>query len=368
MLRQQEDKKESELKVNIILRKLKASGIILDGSKLLSGDFSEFNEVVDENQKIEDIESQLLMIEDMLVLFNRYRGDEIVPYFDKSVDEIIDGLKREQQKRPKVNLQNQICDLLTSLNDAAAAFIYCDEQIEKNQDKVTELNKKIKSLDKFNDIQRQHDEYETKYLELKQAEKESNKLTNAWKRLSTVKGDAEQLENELKEADIEKNTEEKLKGRAEQNLAYHQESAHKKPKNFEKEGQLNQLSEEVLALRTKLSQWTSILQRDYSQLGNKTVGSKAQKSKLADEDAFIEAVGDFIGSSFEPVDYVHQKWNIKSYNLRTQAFITKDDREIDLDELSRGQTRKLTLTKILKEMKPEQKKKILLVEDRKSVV
>ena len=363
MLRFQEDEKESELKANIMLRKLKASGIILDGSRLLSGDFSELTQAADENQKIEDDDDQLQMIDDMVALFNRHRGDEIVPYFGKTVEESLDGLSQERRKRPKFNMQNQVCDFLTSLNKEAAAYIYCQEQVGKYQDKVTELNKKIKDLDKFNDIQKQHDEYETKYLELKQAENESSKLTNAWKRLSTVKGVAELLENELRETEISRSSEEKLNGRAEQNLAHHRESDYKKPKNFEKGSQLEQLSEEVLALTTKLSQWTSILQRDYSQFGEKTLGSKGPKPKLADEDVFIIAVGDFIGSSFEPVDYNHQKWNIRSYNLRTQAFITKDDREIDLDELSRGQTRKLTLVKILKEMKPEQKKKILLVDE-----
>lgn len=362
LLRAKQERETYENRFGIIIRNLRQNGVNLNGVALISGDWSEFNEILDKYQETSDSENQQQMIEDMLNIFNRYSGDEIVPYFDKCIEEIVDGLSQEQSKLSKMTNKNKIYNLLKSVEEAIHLIYGNNREIEKLQDKITEFSAKIKNLEKFDDVQKELQEVRLQYVELQDALSNISKLTNDWKILSLVQGEAQPLETELHNLEVEKNTEETLRGRAEQNLNFHRESACAEPKNYENESKLEQLSEEVFALRTKLSQWTSILQRDYSEINDKKSNARV-KDKFPDEDEFIKAVGDFIGSAFEPVDYIHQKWEIKSYNLKTQAFITKDDREIDLDELSRGQTRKLSLVKTLKEMKPDGKKKILLVDE-----
>lgn len=358
--KQEEDTYENRF--NIYLRKLRQNGVELNKEKLLSGDTAEFEEVLGKYEESPEDEDQRQMIEELISVFHKYSGEEIVPYFEKPIEEILEGLSQEQSKRAQITNKNRIYNLLMSTLDSLKLLGSNEIEIEKLQDKITELSAKIKNLERFDEVQKELQDLRIQYVELQDALQDVAKLTREWKTLSLILGEAEVLEVELQTLEISKKTEETLRGRAEQNLAFHREHVCEEPKNYNKEAQLEQLSEEVLSLRTKLTQWISILQRNYSELDEKKPNPKT-RDKFPDEDVFIKAVGDFIGASFEPVDYVNQMWDIKSYNLKTQAFITKDDREIELEELSRGQTRKLTLVKILKEMKPDGKKKILLVDE-----
>ena len=355
-----QEKDSSENRVSIFVRNLRKNSVLLNAEKLLSGDRSEFDELLEQYLETANNEIQEELIEDLLGVFNRYSGDEVVPYLEKSVEEIVDGLSQEQMKLSKSTNKNQIYNFLQSLDGELNVYATKEREIEKLQDKITEYSAKIKNLEKFDDVQKELQVIGIQYVELQEALGEVGKLTSEWKKLSFIQGEVQPLEIEVQQLEIDKKTEETLRSRAEQNLAYHRESACAEPKNYQKEKNIEQLSEEVLSLRTKLTQWISILQRDYSDIDDKK--TNRTKDKFPDEDEFIQAVGDYIGSTFEPVDYIHQKWDIKSYNLKTQSFVTKDDREIPLDELSRGQTRKLSLVKILKEM-TSQKKRILLVDE-----
>lgn len=358
-------KSSCEAQIGTIIKSLALNDIKIDQARLLLDDWTQFNRLRKQYPGINETTIQQTMLSDMLALFNRYRGDDMVPYFDQPVEKIVEGLTKEKSKLAREIGQHRVFGLLNSLEIALHNRKAILIQLEKTQDKITEYSSKIRNLEKFEKIEKEFREASTKFFDLKTIKNDDiSKLMMQWSELSLVKGDKDILKGQLLHCDVAVRTEGQLLSRAEQNLTLLQESASRKPKYLEKEKNLDELSEKVLVLRNKLDQMITILEKDYKEPPDYVTSSRKKANpKLPIEDEFIEAVGAFIGSAFEPVDYNYQKWEIKSYNLKRETFVTQDDREIDLEELSRGQTRLVTLIKVLKEMQPGEKRKVLLVDE-----
>ncbi|MEM2146777.1 MAG: hypothetical protein QW279_15545, partial [Candidatus Jordarchaeaceae archaeon] len=235
-------------------------------------------------------------------------------------------------------------------------------EINKIQDKISELSQKSKDLEEFDRIHNEFVEAEQQYLQLQMALRENlTDLLSKWSELSLIDGKIEDLQKQIHELEISKRADESLLCKLQENLSLLRESATKKPKYEEKENELRALFERVSHLREYVYQWIQIL-KDPAQAKEQLEHAQQQGFGLQDYERFIKAVGEYVGNQFEPVAYDYRFHEIKFFDIEKDTFITKEDRQIPISKLSQGQSKIATLTGVFKKMDPS-KKKIVLIDE-----
>lgn len=351
--------KDIDERIIQICGSLKIYGVQIQSEKLLQGDYSELNEL---NRKIQPqrqkISISIRMVEDMIELFQRYSENEIVPLLEKTVREVLQELIKIKARLAS----DRVFGLLTALNNAMDERKAKMMEINKIQDKISELSQKSKDLEEFDKVHNEFVEAEQKYLQLQMALRENlSELLSKWSELSLIDEKLEDLQKQSHDLEISKRTDENLLCKLQENLALLRESATKKPKYVEEESELKALFERVSHLREYIFQWIQIL-KDPAQ-AKELLGLQQQSGfGLQDYEKFIKAVGEYLGNQFEPVAYDYRFHEIKFFDIERDTFITREDRQIPINKLSQGQSKIATLTGVFKKMDPTRKKIVLIDE------
>jgi energy-coupling factor transporter ATP-binding protein EcfA2 len=344
-----------------ICNSLKHYGISLQSQKLLEGDYSELNRL---NQTLHPQKMQeklkLQMINEMIEFFGRYLGNDIVPLIDKPVSEVLRELFRLKIKLAS----DRIFGLVTALNNAMKRRKETVVAFDKIQEKISRLSQKTKDLEDIGDLRKSFVEAEKKYSDLQIALGEGRtKLLSQWKVLRSIEGDPLLVRNQILEMDVLTRTEENMKSRYEENLTLLRENATKQPKHEKRQKRLQDLYERISRMRENYYQWIQILVRgpasarkDFESAG------EGLGFGLKDYQKFVRAVGEYLGNQFEPVAFDYKLHHIKFFDIEKDTFTTKDDRQIQIDKLSQGQSKITTLTGSFKKM-DSSKKKIVLIDE-----
>lgn len=351
--------KEIDARIIQICGSLKIYGVQIQSEKLLQGDHSELNEL---NKKMQPqrqkISVSVHMVEDMIALFQRYSENEIVPLLEKPVREVLQELFKIKARLTS----DRVFGLLNALNNAMDERKTKIIEINKIQDKISELSQKSKDLEEFDKVHDEFIEVEQEYLQLQMAMRENlTELLSKWNELSLIDEKLEDLQKQLKDLEISKRTDENLLCKLQENLDLLRESATKKPKYLEEENELKALFERISHLREYIFQWIQIL-KDPAQ-AKEQLGLQQQSGfGLQDYEKFIKSVGEYLGDQFEPIAYDYRFHEIKFFDIERDTFVTKEDRQIPINKLSQGQSKIATLTGVFKKMDPT-KKKIVLIDE-----
>lgn len=358
------DKVNAELnkiddQIKTVCDSLDHHGIRLDKKKLLQNDYGELNEL---NQRMQPKKKEetikLRMIDDLTTLFNQYLDNDIVPLNNKTVRET-----RSDLLRLKAQLAaDRVFALLTTLNSIMNQKKIALSEFNKVQDKIVTLSNKSKALKEIEDIQKAYMQAEERYLALQVIRGENREaLLSKWHELSLIDGDSVDTQHEVYELEISKATQETLLIKYKEKLRLLQENSTAKPRFYEKETQLKSLYGAIFKLRENTAQWTGIL--DNPELA-KNQFNQEEKSGfgLTEYSKFVKAVGEYLGSQFEPIPFDYRQHNVKFFDIERNVFITTEDREIHIANLSQGQSKITSLTGSFKKMDPG-KKKIVLIDE-----
>jgi len=77
---------------------------------------------------------------------------------------------------------------------------------------------------------------------------------------------------------------------------------------------------------------------------------------IAEYNKFVRAVGEYLGNQFEPIPFDYKQHNVKFFDIERNVFITREDREIHIANLSQGQSKITSLTGSFRKMDPNKKK------------
>jgi chromosome segregation ATPase len=351
--------KNFEAQITRICESLKLHGTILDSQKILENDYAEYNRLTKKLSELTEKAARMHMVDDMIDLFEHYNREEIVPLVDKPVHEALSALI--QIKRTLGD--DRVFGLMNSLESAIGNRKSSLQGFEKIQDKIAELSQKLRNLEGFEDIQKRFSEAERRYLELQNAiQKDRTKIASLWSSLSLVKGDAQTIEGQTQKLEVQLQSEERIRSRCEEKLRLHLENASGEPRFADKEKELQDLYEMTIRLRENAAQWIRILETPMEK--RKKISSVKDTTGFgtSDHNKFVKAVGEFLGAQFEPVDYNYRLHEVKFFDIERNVFITKEDRQIPIDELSQGQSKISVLRKVFKEMNPT-KRKIVLIDE-----
>jgi hypothetical protein len=235
-------------------------------------------------------------------------------------------------------------------------------EFDKVQDKIVTLSNKSKALKEIEDIQKAYMQAEERYLALQVIRGENREaLLSKWHELSLIDGDPVGTQHKVHELEISKETQETLLIKYKEKLRLLQENSTAKPRCYEKETQLKSLYGAIFKLRENTAQWTGIL--DNPELA-KNQFDQEEKSGfgLSEYAKFVKAVGEYLGSQFEPIPFDYRQHDVKFFDIERNVFITAEDREIHIANLSQGQSKITSLTGSFKKMDPS-KKKIVLIDE-----
>lgn len=334
--------------------------IPLHTEKLLKGDYAELNQLNQQMQPKKREETvKLRMIDDLIVLFGHYLESDIVPLVNKPVHETLSELLKLKARLAA----DRVFALLTALNNTMAQKKSATLEFDKIQNKICALSQKGKDLKEIEEIQGAYIKAEEKYLALQVAQSQDRTdLLSKWRELSLVDGDPVTIQSQLNDLEVSIRTQETMKSRYEENLRILRENSTATPKYVEKEGKLRVLYETISKLRENVIQWTQIL--DNPELAGRQFTSEEEKIGfgLADYQKFVRAVGEYLGSQFEPIPFDYKIHNVKFFDIERNVFITTDDRQIHIDNLSQGQSKITSLTGSFRKMDPS-KKKIVLIDE-----
>jgi energy-coupling factor transporter ATP-binding protein EcfA2 len=358
------DKVNAELnkiddQIKTVCDSLDHHGIRLDKKKLLQNDYGELNELNKRMQPKKKEETiKLRMIDDLTTLFNQYLDNDIVPLNNKTVRET-----RSDLLRLKAQLAaDRVFALLTTLNNIMNQKMIALSEFDKVQDKIVTLSNKSKALKEIEDIQKAYMQAEERYLALQVIRGENREaLLSKWHELSLIDGDPVGTQHKVHELEISKETQETLLIKYKEKLRLLQENSTAKPRCYEKETQLKSLYGAIFKLRENTAQWTGIL--DNPELA-KNQFDQEEKSGfgLSEYAKFVKAVGEYLGSQFEPIPFDYRQHDVKFFDIERNVFITAEDREIHIANLSQGQSKITSLTGSFKKMDPS-KKKIVLIDE-----
>ena len=352
--------KEIDAGIVQICKSLKHYGISLQSEKLLKGDYTELNRL---NQKLLPKKQQetvkLQMINEMIALFQRYLGNDIVPLINKTVREVLDELFRIRLK----SLSDRIFGLGTALNGTMKQKKKALMAVNKIQEKIVRLTQKAKDLKDIGDLRNSYVEAEKKYADLQIAQAEGRtKLLSQWKQLRSIDGDPATFRSKIQQLKVLLQTDETMKSKFEESLMLLRENATRQPKYEKKEKKLKGLYETISRMRENVFQWTQILRDPALATEQFKSAGEALGFGLSDYQKFVGAVGEYLGNQFEPVAFDHKLHHIKFFDIEKDTFITKEDRRIPIDKLSQGQSKIATLTGSFKRM-DSSKKKIVLIDE-----
>lgn len=354
------EQKKIDFRVTQTCKSLAVYGILIDSGKLLNGDHSELNSL---NQKIQPQREQdnvkVRMIDGMIELFQNFLGKDIVPLIDKPVREVLNELFKIKLKSPS----NRIYGLATALNNAIDDRKEIVVDIDKIQEKIRQLTQKEKDLEDIGDIRKSYVEAEKEYADLQTAQMEGRtELLSSWKQLHSIKGDPDELKDQIQKLQVQVQTEETLISKYGENLTLLRENATGKPRFEKKEKKLQDLNEKIILMRERVYNWTKILQHPESFRKDFKPTGEGQGFGLREYEKFEKAVGEYLGKQFEPVAFDYKLHDIKFFNIEKSTFTTSDDRQIPIAKLSQGQSKITTLTGSFKKM-DSNKKKIVLVDE-----
>lgn len=352
--------KEIDARIAQICESLTHYGISIQSKRLIRGDYSELNRLNREMRPQRRQETvKLRMIDEMIELFRRYLGNEVVPLLNKPVREVVAGLLRLKVK----SLSDRIFALLTALNSTMAEKKHAVMTFNKSQEKISMLSQKTKDLEDIGDIRNSFVKAEKKYLDLQIALEEGRtKLLSQWKPLRSIDGEPSDIRNKVHELEVRGRIEETLKSKFEQNLSLLRENAARKPKHEKKKKRLQGLYERISHMREYVFQWIKIVEDPA--LAKEQFDSVGEEPGfgLSDYQKFARAVGEYLGNQFEPVAFDYKLHNIKFFDIEKSTFTTQEDRQIPINKLSQGQSKITTLTGSFKKMDPN-KKKIVLIDE-----
>jgi Cu/Ag efflux protein CusF len=114
-------------------------------------------------------------------------------------------------------------------------------------------------------------------------------------------------------------------------------------------------------LRENTARWIEILRNPETA---KEQFDKNEKHEfgITEYNQFVRAVGEYLGSQFEPIPFDYKQHKVKFFDIERNLFITKEDRKIHIANLSQGQSKITSLTGSFKKMDPN-KKKIVLIDE-----
>jgi len=342
-----------------ICSSLKHHGTNISSEKLLNDDYSEFNHLKKNIAEMEEKAARMRIVDDMIELFQRHPEREMVPLIEKTVRETISALIMLKRSLG----DDRVFGLFTALDRALTQRKNALQNFDRIQGRIAQLSVKIKNLQGLEEIEKKFSEAERRYLDLQKALKEDRvKLHSQWNQLRSVKGDPEPIRNQLRRLEVQVESEERVKSGCEQRLRILRENTIGKPKYADDEKEIETLSEMTTRLRENIFQWTRILEEPESAKKDFASSKERPGFGASDYQKFVNAVGEFLGNQFEPVAYNFKLHDIKFYDIENNAFVTKEERHIPIDDLSRGQSKVATLRKIFKEMDTS-KKKIVLIDE-----
>ena len=339
---------------------LQQYGVMVHGDRLLEGDHAEFNNLLKRIKLEKQGETtKIALVDEMIDLLQHHSEEELVPLVDKTVSETL----RELYKIKARLSFDRVFALLNALERILQERKDVMIRYSRIQDKVLNLSQKCEDFKSVEETESKFTEAEKRYLRLQNAlQQDKTKLLSKWKELRSTEGNPEDIRRQMHELEIQIQTEESLKGKCIESLRILRENASGKPKYEDKEKELQTLRDNVTRMRENLFQWTQILAQPTEAREQFTSMAGRPGFGLADYEKFAKAVGEFLGSQFEPVSFADKLHEIRFFNIEKDTFITKEDRQIPIDKLSQGQSKITTLTGSFKEME-EGRKKIVLVDE-----
>jgi len=351
--------KEYKSRIIQICSSLRQYGVILDSKKILEDDYAEYNQLMENLGDLEEKKAKKKLVDDMIKLFQRYPSNEIVPLINKSIHETLSDLIAIKRRFG----DDRVFGLVGTLQNVIKQKKYALLEFDKIQAKIANLSQKIKHLKNFEEIEKKFMEAQKKYFALQKALKENKiKLTTEWQRVRSVKGDAESIKRQIRDIEVNMEADERIKSTYEQKLRILHENISAKPKYLNKKKKLEASNETISRLREYIFAWTRILEQPREMKKHFASVKEGQGFGPSDYNRFVKAVGEYLGKQFEPIDFSYKLHEISFFDIENNTFVTKEDRKIPIDELSRGQSKIATLRKIFKEM-DSGKKKIVLIDE-----
>jgi len=339
---------------------LQQYGVMINGGRLLEDDYSELNNLMKRIKLEKQSETtKIALVDEMINLLQHHSEEELVPLIDKTVNEAL----RELYKIKARLSFDRVFALLNALEQTLLERKGIMKRRNKIEDKILSLSQKSKDLRSVEDVEKKFTEAERRYLRLQNAlQQDKSNVLSKWKELRSVEGDPEDVRRQMHELEIQIQTEESLKGKCIESLRILRENASAKPKHEDKEKELQTLRDTITRMRENLFQWTQILAQPTEAREQFTSMTGRPGFGLADYEKFVKAVGEFLGSQFEPVSFADKLHEIEFFNIEKDTFITKEDRQIPIDKLSQGQSKITTLTGSFKEMEAGRRKVVLIDE------
>jgi predicted house-cleaning noncanonical NTP pyrophosphatase (MazG superfamily) len=354
------DIKNIDRSIKQICDSLRSYGVPLDEKKLQRNDYSELNAI---NERIRPQKKEetykMQMIDEFLELLRHHLDKEIVPVIEKTVAET-----RTQLMKIKAQLaSDRVFGLVRALNDTMKKKKESTGDFEKRKEKISTLIQKNDALKDLEKTQREYLQAEEKYLALRVAlNDDRSELLSVWEKVSLIEGDPEEIETQLHDLEIEMSTQDTLKNRYSESLRVLRANSIGKPEYYEREQKIKVLYETVFKLKGKAARWMEILRNPESAKEQYNKEQENQVFGKADYKKFISAVGEYLGSQFEPIPFDYKQHNVKFFDIERNVFITREDREIHIANLSQGQSKITSLTGSFRKMDPN-KKKIVLIDE-----
>lgn len=339
---------------------LRKYGTQLDEKRLIDNDYSELNAL---NKKIQPRKREetvkMQMIDEFLDLLSHHLDKEVVPIIGKTVAET-----RKELMQLKAQLaSDRIFALVRALNQTMKKKKKATEDFEKKQEKIANLVQKNEALKDLEKIQTEYQEAEDTYIDLQAALNDNrSELLSIWEQVSLVEGDIENIDDQLHALEIDIGTQETLRTKYLEKLDLLRANSTGKPEFYEREQKVNALYQTVFRLKGNIAKWMEILKNpeiakeQYSKEQEKQGFGKVEYNK------FVRAVGEYLGSQFEPIPFDYKQHKVKFFDIEQNVFITKEDRIIHIANLSQGQSKITSLTGSFRKMDPN-KKKIVLIDE-----
>jgi len=351
--------KKIDRRIKQICDSLREYGTQLDEKKLQNNDYWELNalnEKMQPKKKKEAVEMQ--MIDELLDLLRHHLDKEIVPIIKKTVAET----RRELLKLKAQLASDRVFALLRALNQTVRGKKKANQDFEKKEKKISDLVQKNIALRDIDETQKEFLKAEEKYLDLQAALNEDRtELLSQWEEVSLFEGDPESIQDKLNDLEIEIGTQETLRIKYSEKVGLLRANSTGKPKYYEKEQEIKDLYQTVFRLKGNTARWMEILRNP--ELAKEQL-AKTEESRfgIAGYNKFVRAVGEYLGNQFEPIPFDYKQHNVKFFDIERNVFMTSEDREIHIANLSQGQSKITSLTGSFRKMDPD-KKKIVLIDE-----
>lgn len=346
--------------INQICESLRTYGSQLDEKKLQNNDYSELNAL---NEKLAPVKAQeaikMQMIDDFLDILRHHLDSEIVPIIGKTVAET----RTELMKLKAHHLSDRVFALARMLTITMSKKKKTHQNFVRKQNKISELIQKNESLKELGTVQVAYEKAEERYLELQIAlNDDRSELLGQWEKVSLIEGDSESIKTKLHTLEIEISTQETLKNKYLEKLDLLRANSTGKPDFFEEEEKIKSIYQKVFGLKGSIARWMEILRDPEMAKMQHGKGHDNQGLEEVQYNKFVKAVGEYLGTQFEPIPFANKQHSVKFFDIEKNLFITTEERKIHIANLSQGQSKITSLNGIFKKMDPN-KKKIVLIDE-----